>query len=207
MHTMLKGLGFSNILQERQGDKLPPTHAEGQQAIDHVWASQNFMAFIKKIGIAPLNYLIESDHRPIILEIDMRELSKVTTKFVPFDKRKLKSTHVKNAEKYSDGVTNQFDCQGVDNRMENFRVMQENGTEKKVINETMDSIDEQMVEIELGEENRLAGYGPYAWSPTLHKSIKKLHKTKNKLTSIKNKDAVMELFAFIMCSLENSHTF
>lgn len=74
---MLTKHGLVNVLEDCFGSKfLPPTQKTEKEAIDHIYCTPEMMRCIKQVGIAPLHTLTYSDHRPIFLDLDVKNLFK-----------------------------------------------------------------------------------------------------------------------------------
>lgn len=88
IHNMLTDLGLVNIMETRATSALPPTHQSGSEAIDHVWATEDIADFVRRAGIAPLNFTMQSDHRALILDIDISSLCETELiHFTPYERR------------------------------------------------------------------------------------------------------------------------
>ena len=59
------------------------THTTGSRRIDYILISPRLIHSVKAIGYGPFNYVTNSDHRPIIMDLDTKKLFKDTIDLMP----------------------------------------------------------------------------------------------------------------------------
>ena len=107
---MMKQLGMVNVLASHvHSPGSVRSFCRGSTIIDGVWASSSVANKIVSCGLAPFDYLYQSDHRGIFLDIDILDLldaRDVNVTSIPY--RRLKCTIPKRVKAYSDEVTKKW---------------------------------------------------------------------------------------------------
>lgn len=176
----LKKAGMINILESKLGTHLPPTQQDGLEAIDHAWCSPNLFDHIKGVGIAPMRMMVDSDHRAVIIDIDITQIcANPLIYLTPYERRRLKSVQPKKVEKYIAFVLKQWDKQGIAKRLALLRRLIETGKEEEA-KQLLESLDKQICAIQLQGERRLPAMHGKKFSPKYISSLKVVQKRTNK---------------------------
>ena len=61
-------------MEHRIGTRLPLTHSNGSQAVDHMWGTCDVVESVSKAGYAPFQHVGDSDHRALIMDIDIKRI-------------------------------------------------------------------------------------------------------------------------------------
>ena len=95
-------IGLHDVMQNKLGtDNLPRTHCRGNGAIDHVWVTAAMLPSIVHAGYAPFDFIGNSDHRGIYVDINLCELLDFNS--VPLQclsNRRLQTSIPKRVDKY-----------------------------------------------------------------------------------------------------------
>jgi hypothetical protein len=68
----VRRLELTDIIAHRHGmDGEPETHIRGTERIDHIFLTQDISDFVTATGILGYNDLIQSDHRPLYVDMDL----------------------------------------------------------------------------------------------------------------------------------------
>ena len=67
----IEKIGLLNVLEHRNSKKLPGTQKRGQQAIDHLWVTEDLLTSIINAGMLPFGSGFTSDHRPLFMNISL----------------------------------------------------------------------------------------------------------------------------------------
>lgn len=122
--SMMKDLGFHDVLVDRLGSVLPPTQNRSREAIDRIWLTSGISHKVTKVGILPKDKFLESDHCAIFLDIDKNKaLSDENVPLPSHQRRRLKSSDIKACNKYQELLTHQLNQQGILIDLRNFFVL------------------------------------------------------------------------------------
>ena len=113
------------MLQNRlHTDDLPRTHRRGSTAIDHVWISSSLSNSIHKCGFSPFDYIENSDHRGIYIDLHIDEILDANMYSLQYSKNtRLKATIPKRVEKYLKLVEKKWNDQNIEKRFDTVRLL------------------------------------------------------------------------------------
>lgn len=191
MHRMLQTLGLLNIMEERGSSDIPPTHQQGSGAVDHIWITEDLLPYVRRVGIAPMNFIMPSDHRALILDIDIESIcAEHIIQFTPFDRRRLKTSQAVRTSKYITKLDQLFVTQGIPKRalqLEAF-LSQDKWTdeERDQVIKLIESLDKQLCSIQLTAEKSLSAAHDIPWSPRLRNAIKLVQNCRTKFLKAKD---------------------
>lgn len=192
MHRMLHNLGLVNVMEERGDSNIPPTHQQGSGAVDHVWVTESLLPYVRRSGIAPMNFIMPSDHRAVIIDIDIASLcAEHIIQFTPFDRRRLKTSQAVRTSKYITKLDQLFITQGIPKRallLEEFLAKSEwMDEELQQVIELIESLDKQLCLIQLTAEKSLTAAHEIPWSPRLRNAIKLVQNCRSKFQKAKDR--------------------
>lgn len=184
--SMMRDLGFHDVLVDRMGSVLSPTQNRSREAIDRVWLTTGIKNKVTKVGILPKDKFLESDHCAIFLEIDKNKaLSDEAPPLPSHQRRRLKSSDIKACNKYQELLTHQLDKQGIAHRFEKlFRLVADNAPASEVTS-LVESLDRQLFEIRMSCENNLPHQYKEDWTPDLNDLLIKRYRLKKRLQEIR----------------------
>jgi hypothetical protein len=84
--TYTQNCGMSNILSERHteyGAEIPNTHLRGSKQNDFVLNTAGIALFIQSIGLLDFDVIFRTDHRKLIIDIDMEGIFGSVTETLP----------------------------------------------------------------------------------------------------------------------------
>ena len=172
-HEKLNNIGLINVFQDRLGNHLPRTHKRGKEAIDHIFVTPNVIQHITRAGIAPFDFGLQSDHRPLMFDLDLGGLLDPSVNMItPYHCRRLKTTVPKRMEKYLEMLNELWDFHKIDDRIIRVANKFRNGDEdaEKAIND----LDEMITGLMRHSEKKCSKAGKHhtlPWSPELHYGI------------------------------------
>ena len=172
-NNRFRELGLVNLLQERMGDNIPGTHKRGTGAIDHVFMTPNVLQHVSKVGIAPFDYALRSDHRAILFDLDLGSLlDPAFNTITPYHCRRLKTTNPRRIIKYLEILNEQWDYHNIDERY--LRVAQQlrDGLPEAV--KALNDLDEMVTNLMRHAEKKCSKAGKHhtlPWCPDLHYGI------------------------------------
>ena len=71
----MKQLGLMNAPNERLKLYLPNTFIRGKDATDHIWITPKLFDVITNIYHLPFNTYCKIDHRPLVIDINLKIFS------------------------------------------------------------------------------------------------------------------------------------
>ena len=177
-NEQLAELGLLNIFQRRFGT-LPNTHVNGTQAIDHIWATQDVETKIARAGYAPFRYISNTDHRPLLLDLDLHKfLEKEDIVIFQPSARRLKSSTPKRVSKYNAVVKKSWDFHKMSKKWEECKEMLYTEGVTKDSADWVNRIDGQISDImREGEKKSTSMNKPItqAWSDKLHDAVRNIY--------------------------------
>lgn len=192
MNKMLKECGLVNLLESRFGPKIPPTYHMSDEAIDHIWVSPNLLQYIKQVGIAPKHFITTSDHRAILLDIDMQTISNdENLVMTPFERQRLKVSNVKRVEVYNESADQSFIEEACETHLEYLEHIAKDPEKHKEACEKLDFADMQIYNIQMKAENKLPAVHPDPWSPQYQEALDLVHDTQNIINYYKSRKEIL----------------
>ena len=108
---LMKQLGLVNVIDSNiSAHESVRSFCRGSSIIDGVWATSHVEKKILACGLAPFDYLYQSDHRGIFLDLDILDLldaRDISVQSIPY--RRLKCTIPKRVKAYSEEVIQKWD--------------------------------------------------------------------------------------------------
>ena len=168
-------VGLINVLQKRlQTNELPNTHRRGSKAIDHIWLSASLSNSVHKCGYSPFDFIGNSDHRGLYIDLHLTELLDANIYNIqPFKHRRLKSTIPKRVAQYLELVDKKWADQNIDTRYDRAVMLLR---EKKMaeFEIELNKIDKSISEILRHAEKKcckLPNQNLLQWSPELRDAL------------------------------------
>ena len=152
-----------------------PTYAEGSKQIDYILASPRVLQATNRGGILPINYMAQSDHRTLYIDIDIKEIlgGKHKAPTGP-PTRILKLRNVKALERFQDQLKEYWKQHRMNEKMEciakGFIDTTNSKDERQHWRQQLESWDKLSIELMLASEKgcrRTAITSTYAWSKPL----------------------------------------
>ena len=94
----IEKMGLLNVLEHRNSKQLPRTQKRGQQAIDHLWVTEDLLTSIINAGMIPFGSGVTSDHRPLFMDILLPQFYSTTN--IRANNRLLHNNNPTKVEKY-----------------------------------------------------------------------------------------------------------
>ena len=168
----IKDLGLYNLYESSLG-VLPRTYFRGTKMIDHVWVTPGVLDHIKRVGVAPFNYTIFSDHRALLFDVDINKiLEEEDINLTPAKLRRLKSSNPERVKKYNIKLNQLWTKHKIQDKYE--KLMDMSSTKGVDIESELNKLDNQITEIMRCSEKKCAYTGQNTkipWSPKLHQAI------------------------------------
>ena len=110
LNDLLLQAGLQNVIKKCIGKKSKfRTYSLGSKVIDGAWATSAVMDAITCVTYAPFQYVTSSDHRPLIVDINLHQLlDEYTPTLVQPSYRRLKSTIPKRVNLYVEKLHNKW---------------------------------------------------------------------------------------------------
>jgi len=122
---LMKQLGLVNVLESNvNAHKSVRSFCRGSSIIDGVWATTSVERKIVSCGLAPFNYIYQSDHRGIFLDIDILDLldaRDISVQSLPY--RRLKCTIPKRVKSYSEEVIRKWSNHKIKDKIDKLEDM------------------------------------------------------------------------------------
>ena len=177
----------TNVMQHRIGDGLPATRIPGSNAIDHIWASSHLLPLIHKAGYSPLHYFNKSDHRALILDIDLHGiLDKDLVSIKNKAERKLRISMPHRMKSYVQYVIAQWNYHKITTRIQDLSSNEIDQSTPEFMTK-LNNLDIQISEImSSGEKNcsRVPSGTSMEWSPKLHEAIENVRQCQYNLKCV-----------------------
>ena len=185
----LRDIGLINIMEHRIGTRLPLTHNSGSNAVDHMWGTCDVIDSVQQAGYAPFQYIGESDHRALIMDIDIKKILDNDLDTVKQrQQRRLKMNAPQRVLKYCEYLEKTWTHHKITKRISdlntNFR--NEGPTDENVLN--LNRLDNQISEIMNAAEKRCTKMNPRhqdSWSVKLDTASKGVFDLKYQLKKLK----------------------
>ena len=108
-HSFVQDMILKNGLRDAMmvhKNNPPPTRYPGSKTIDFIMVSAEMERCVTGAEYLPFNFMLESDHRAILAELQLGHLFHSDMKqAVKLEKRALRSSHKENSKKYREAVT------------------------------------------------------------------------------------------------------
>ena len=181
-------MGLFNVMEHRIGEGLPATRIPGSQGIDHIWVTYDLIHHVKRAGYAPLHFFDRSDHRAIVMDIDLRYiLDKDLVSLKNKVERKLRTSMPDRMEKYIKYVITQWDYHRIHDRILSIKHEISNSSDNNLYIKKLNDIDKQITEIlNAGEKKctKVPSGTNVEWSPNLHQAIEKIRECEYNLRQL-----------------------
>ena len=170
--SWINRLHLVNVLTAYHGHEgQPPSIASGSDRIDYILLTRQIAPYTKSTGILPHNYVVDSDHRPLFIDIDIETF----LKGIPFDNishssRGIKGDNPKAIKKYQRLVTQALDASRLEEELEKLTAFQQlHGFLTCPLKEQAKQIDRLITQIKHKAEDRCRHILNTPWSPKLFK--------------------------------------
>ena len=184
----LREIGLINIMEHRIGTRLPLTHRSGSKAVDHMWGTCDVIESVKLAGYAPFEYVGESDHRALVMDIDIKcildnDLDTVKQR----QQRRLKMNAPNRVLKYSEYIEKSWAQHNITKRIEKLSMSFQNDGPGEINVRDLNRLDKQMSEIMNASEKRCTKMNPMhtdSWSVQLDTAAKTVYELKYQLKKL-----------------------
>ena len=180
-HSRLEQLGLTNILSERIGD-LPRTFVRGKACIDHFYSTSRVAEAVTSVGIAPFKFFLDSDHRAIYIDINIKDVLDLDTNhFPPFLFRRLKATSQSATQAYTKSIARGYKQLRIRSRLRRLTksFKKQGATPQNAA--ALNQLDTDITKLMMTAENSCSTVNKNCkspWSPTLKHAIKSYRRSK-----------------------------
>jgi len=184
-------VGLSNVIREfikeEQGVR---SYNRGTKVIDGIWVSCSLMPHVDKVGMAPFRNIINSDHRGIFMDVDLKHiLDAPNMEFTNIQFRRLQSSKPKRKETYCNKVNFYWKYHRIHERLGSIKKELETETaDTSSIEMMLNGLDTQISEILRSAEKCCTNVGKHAiyeWSIELSKAITSERNIKKRISELK----------------------
>lgn len=185
----LRDIGLINIMEHRIGNRLPLTHSGGSQAVDHMWGTSDVIDSVKQAGFAPFLHVGESDHRALLMDIDIKGILDNDLDTVKQKKqRRLKLNAPNRVLKYSEYIEKSWKQHKITKRIDEIgdAFKHDGPSDENVV--ALNKIDKQITEIMNAAEKRCTKMNPAhndSWSVQLDTAAKAVYELKYQVKELK----------------------
>ena len=158
LNSILSTCGLHNVTTSVIGTDVSfRTYNLGSKVIDGAWASTAVLNAITTVSYAPFQYILPSDHRPMLIDIDLKKLlDDHTLSLHPPAYRRLKTTVPKRVDIYVNKVREKWITHNISFRLEQLvSLFNTEGATPTNISRLI-SIDEQMQQFFTYSEHQCA---------------------------------------------------
>lgn len=183
INKQLTEIGLVNVLTE----KLPVTenvrtYDRGSKIIDGVWATPTVCDHVENVSLAPFYTEVESDHRPILLDLNLKGL--LDAKLIdikPPMGRRLKIKSPKRVKQYIEYAKQQWEDHSIRAKISQIEEYLHESDVDDFIEKALNNLDSQIQEILSAAEKRcckVPSTGKLQWSIRLEKVLKRIRQCK-----------------------------
>ena len=166
-HQVVVSLQARHVLcdvMQIHNPEASPTRQPGNRTIYFILISPALIQVVVSLHYYPFGYILQSDHRPLLLELDYHKLF-THIPMVPTTQRRLSSKHLKNAKKYrelsSEGLLSA-------NVLKKFKALAQNESKmsRRARRKKLEFLDKQHAHILSRAEASIPLPSPCEWSET-----------------------------------------
>ena len=171
-------LGLYNVFQKLVG-VTPKTHARGSGAIDHIWASEEVLQYVEKAGYAPFFSVNYSDHRCLMLDINVKKVLDEDFMHLAHPASRLLKTSVpEKVELYMKKLDFLWDYHKIEEKFAKLETRFRKRKKTKSMIKKLNDLDKLITDIMLNAEKSCSNMGrkpTIPWCPKVHEAIRKIY--------------------------------
>jgi len=183
----LESIGIINAHPYSDGKKYR-SYNRGKSIIDGIWLSGPLLSLVQKGGLAPFQFIMDSDHRGIYVDIDMKQiLDSPPIEFTQMNFRRLQASIPKRTKAYCDNVKAQWSLRGLHEKIQKLNTDAPIMC-KELLHSMLNNIDLQISQVLAGSEKRCTNANKTAiheWSPKLGIAIVAERNCKKRISKLK----------------------
>jgi len=183
----LERIGISNA-SKRNTEKKYRSYNRGKNIIDGIWMSAPLISLVNYGGMAPFQFIMDSDHRGVYVDMNMKQiLDNPPIEFKQIHFRRLQTSIPKRTKAYYENVKAQRELRGLHSRIEKLN-KDASDMSTELLKLTLNNIDLQISQVLTGAEKRCTNANKTAiheWSPKLGIAIVDERNCKKRISKLR----------------------
>jgi hypothetical protein len=174
----VRRLELTDIMAQKHGTEgEPETYNRGTERIDHIFLTQDICEFVTAAGILGYNKLIQSDHRPLYVDMDLAAfLGGEPSPLENGTPRGVMSSDPRAVQLYREQLQKCLDEERLAEQLDKLEttITENGGILDNKRKQELDRLEEKFSELKELSERACAKVKSYPWSPKLRKARNRL---------------------------------
>ena len=201
LQRIITKFSLADCVQHLHGNYTCSTYSRGSKCLDYIFASRTILPAITQAGIPQLGTIVDSDHRPVFLDLNMTKcFGQDISCLVSPPNRSLFSSSPTKCEQYTTRLHSLMNNHNIFSRIERLSTI-DTTTDRPQAVELAEAIDRDVTRLMLAAEKSIKRPSPTPFSSKLSQACIKVSLLKCQLSVIQYKHDKQESISLLQSRL------